>query len=74
MTAREIRKQIRELKAEMKALGIKRFSCFMPGHTGQSYRCNAKLFELDVQLKQALEQEQQTKGGNLTLPPHFWDN
>ena len=53
MNATEIRKAIREVKAEMKAKGIKRLSCFNGGHSPDSYRLNARLFELETLLKKA---------------------
>ncbi len=60
MTSKEIKKQIRELKAEMKALGIKKSSCFNGGHSSISYRYNAELFRLSVDLEKALAAESKT--------------
>ena len=53
MTAKEIRREIRALKAYMKAKGVKRSSFMNGGHSVESYRCNAHLFELETQLKAA---------------------
>jgi hypothetical protein len=53
MTCKEIKAEIRELRAYMKANGIKRSSFMNGGHSPESYRCNARLFALDVKLKDA---------------------
>jgi hypothetical protein len=42
---------IRECRAEMKAKGIKRISCFNGGHSSESYRLNARMFQLETELK-----------------------
>ena len=49
----EIRKQIRETRKEMRAKGIKRISCFNGGLSGEVYSLNARLFQLETQLKDA---------------------
>ena len=49
----EIRKQIRETRKEMRAKGIKRISCFNGGLSGEVYRLNARMFQLETQLKDA---------------------
>ena len=53
MTLKEIRKQIRETRKEMRAKGIKRISCFNGGLSGEVYSLNARLFQLETQLKDA---------------------
>jgi hypothetical protein len=47
----DIQRAIRETKAEMREKGVKRLSCFNGGHTPESYRLNARLFELETKLK-----------------------
>lgn len=47
-----IKKEIREVKAEMKANGIKRLSCFNGGHSPLSYSLNSQLFSLNAKLNQ----------------------
>jgi len=49
----EIRKQIRETRKEMRAKGIKRISCFNGGLSGEVYSLNARMFQLETQLKDA---------------------
>ena len=53
MTKKEIRKQIRETKKEMKARGIKRISFMNGGLTPMEYTFNSLLFNLSVQLEKA---------------------
>jgi hypothetical protein len=48
---KEIRARLRAIRAEMKTQKIKRFSCFMGGHTPESYRLNAEIFRLETELK-----------------------
>ena len=50
-TIQEIRAEIRDTRAEMKALGVRRISCFNGGHTPESYRLNARMFALETELK-----------------------
>lgn len=52
-TVREIQAEVRLLKREMKENHVRRFSCFMGGHTAESYRCNSRLFALSVELDRA---------------------
>lgn len=52
-TPKEIKKQIRELKGEMKRYGIRVGSCFNGGHSPESMRYNQTLFALKVQLERA---------------------
>ena len=53
MSEKQLRQAIRETKREMKANGIRRTSCFNGGLTPDEYRYNARLFELEVRLKDA---------------------
>lgn len=48
MTEKEIRKAIRDTRAEMKSRGIRRISCFNGGHSPESYRLNAEMFRLET--------------------------
>jgi hypothetical protein len=50
---RELQRQIRETKADMRRQGIKRSSFMNGGHTPDSYRLNARLFTLTTQLQHA---------------------
>lgn len=54
MNAAQIKAEIRMVRAEMKARGIKRTSCFNGGHSPDSYRMNARLFELETRLKRCV--------------------
>lgn len=53
MTTQEIRAEIREIKAAMKAAGIRRVSCFNGGLSGDAYRYNARLYALECALAKA---------------------
>lgn len=44
----ELSRLIRETRAEMKAKGIRRLSVFNGGHSPESYRLNALMFELET--------------------------
>jgi hypothetical protein len=57
MTAREIRAEIRNTRREMKQAGIKRISCFNGGLSQAEYRCNARLYQLGVDLSDAVKLE-----------------
>jgi hypothetical protein len=57
---RHLRRQIREIRREMKEKGIRRISCFNGGHTSESYRLNAKMFELETRLKAAKEDKHES--------------
>jgi len=48
MTDAELAKEIRETRAEMKAKGIRRSSMMNGGHSPESYRLNARMFELET--------------------------
>jgi hypothetical protein len=56
MTSKEIRKEIREHKAEMKANGFRILS-FMNAQPIDQMRANERLFALKVQLDNALKAE-----------------
>jgi hypothetical protein len=58
MTSKDIRKLIREHKAEMKECGIRVVSCFNGGLDGPTYQANSKLFRLKLALDDALKVEQ----------------
>lgn len=47
---RELRKELRELRAEMKASGVRHTSCFNGGLTAVEYRMNAERFRLETEL------------------------
>ena len=53
----EIKKQIRETRKEMKQLGIKRISCFNGGLSGDAYRLNARMFDLETKLDAAVKED-----------------
>jgi hypothetical protein len=55
MTAKEIKKQIRELKRKMKKLGIRRISFMNAGLSQQEYRYNEQLFRLKLALERAVQ-------------------
>lgn len=57
MTAKEIRAEIRAVKAEMKERGIKTVSCFNGGLDDGTYRANSQLFRLKLALEDALKAE-----------------
>lgn len=47
---KQLRAQIKETRAEMRALGIKRRSCFNGGLGPDAYRLNARMFALETEL------------------------
>lgn len=51
--AGEIRRDMTAVKAEMKAKGIRRISCFNGGLHGEVYSLNAKMFALETEMKTA---------------------
>jgi hypothetical protein len=51
MDAKQLRQQLREVRSEMRARGVKRSSFMNGGHSPESYRLNARCFELETQLK-----------------------
>ena len=48
---KQIQADIRATRAEMKAKGIRRSSCFNGGHSPESYRLNSRMFELETRKK-----------------------
>lgn len=52
-TATKIRRQMKEVRSEMRELGIKRTSCFNGGMDRQAQRYNERMFALETQLKDA---------------------
>jgi len=56
--SKEIRKQIRAIRQEMKERGIKTVSCFNGGLDDGTYRANYALFRLKLELAEALKAEQ----------------
>jgi hypothetical protein len=58
MTSKEIRKELRAVKAEMRERGIRTISCFNGGLDDGTYRANSQLFRLNIALKDALKAEQ----------------
>jgi len=50
MTIKEIRKEMKDLKKEMKESGMRITSCFNGGLTRDEYRCNSRLFQLKTEL------------------------
>jgi hypothetical protein len=48
-----INRQLRELRTEMRASGIKKTSPFNGGLDRETYRCNARRFELETLLLKA---------------------
>ena len=58
MKSKEIRKQIRAIRQEMKKRGIKTIGYFNGGLDEGTYRANAALFRLNVELADALKAEQ----------------
>jgi hypothetical protein len=52
-TEKEIRSDIRELRARMKARGIRRTSMMNGGHSMESMRANQEMFSLETELMKA---------------------
>ena len=48
MTLTEVFVAIRDTRREMKELGVTRSSCFNGGHSPDSYRLNARMFQLET--------------------------
>lgn len=46
--------QIKAVRAEMKAAGVKRSSFMNGGHSPESYRLNARMFELETVVKRVV--------------------
>lgn len=62
MTLEDLNAALRAVRAEMRAKGIRRLSCFNGGHSPDSYRLNAEMFRLET-LK-AQQARTDTKGSN----------
>ena len=58
MTSKEIRRAIRETKQEMRERGIRTVSCFNGGLDDGTYRANAQLYRLKIELENAQKAEQ----------------
>jgi hypothetical protein len=58
MKSKDIRKQLRALRQEMRERGIKTVSCFNGGLDDGTYRANSLLFRLKIELQDALKTEQ----------------
>ena len=48
-----VAKELRQLRQEMMANGVKRISCFNGGLDPVTYRYNARAFELETKIKRA---------------------
>jgi hypothetical protein len=48
-----IQAEIRETRAEMKELGVRRISCFNGGLSPIEYQFNNRIFQLETQLSKA---------------------
>jgi hypothetical protein len=59
MTSKDIRKEIQDVRREMKERGIRKVSCFNGGLDASTYQANARLFRLGVKLDNALKLEAQ---------------
>jgi hypothetical protein len=46
----ELKAERKEIRSEMKLRGIKKTSCFNGGLDSETYRLNARLFELNTKL------------------------
>jgi hypothetical protein len=51
--AQTIQRQLRALRSEMKVAGVKKTSCFNGGLDRETYRYNARRFELETNLATA---------------------
>lgn len=57
MTVKELKRAIRDCKAEMKAAGIRRISCFNGGLSSDEYRYNSRIFALNCELEKTQVRE-----------------
>ena len=57
MTSKDIRKELRSIRAEMRERGIRTVSCFNGGLDDGTYRANSALYRLKIALEQALKAE-----------------
>ena len=56
-TVQEIKKALREHRAEMRACGIKKTSCFNGGMDRETQRANERRFALETELQDAQRRE-----------------
>lgn len=70
MTAKEIRKELREAKRDMKARGIRVISFMNGGLTREESRCNENLFRLKTLLEERIKQDERNgcKDGSHNWP------
>ena len=61
MKSTDIRKQLRALRQEMRERGIKTVSCFNGGLDDGTYRANALLYRLKLELQDTLKTEQTSR-------------
>jgi hypothetical protein len=54
-TLKEINRELRETRAEMRAKGIRRTSCFNGGLSGEAYSLNARMFRLETERQDAIK-------------------
>ena len=55
----EIRRQLADTRREMRERGIRTISCFNGGLDDGTYRANAQLYRLKIELENALQKEAQ---------------
>lgn len=54
-TVRMLQLELRQLRREMRARGVRRLSCFNSGLSKEEYRMNAEFFRITTELKTAKE-------------------
>ena len=57
-TVKALKAEIRDLRRAMREAGIKRISCFNGGLDATTYRMNARMFDLETRLKDAIKQSE----------------
>ena len=70
----QIRQEIRETRAEMKAMGIKRSSFMNGSHSADSYRLNAHMFALETKLGDAKREAEVCKCGTQLADHNIMDS
>lgn len=70
-TPKEIRASIRDLKRDMKERGIRRTSCMNGGLDRETWRCNARLFQLSLDLENAEKANPPRNTENLRRERHM---
>jgi len=73
MTSADIRKQIRDTRREMKAKGVRRISCMNGGLSGEVYSLNARMFQLETELSDAIKRERIQAMDDATLGKILFD-